>query len=248
MTSILANFTHKLALQWKKVTCILTLALVLSGCGSTSASKPDNYAEIDSILSAMPAYVAIKKQDPAAYERIASTMSGLKPDRSNYNQLLAETSEELYAFIEPRLAHASDEALTEYMELQVDKMEVLKAKGDGLCYQFLVQDPNGPVVSHRNFSRDLVKRDMETLKEVIETSETKRPIADFENVLPSIEIIFFTLEQKYGDDVEMLDNLELASQKKEVYCDMLIDMYDELFALPSQDSIDTLRWLMSEEE
>ncbi|KKD59663.1 hypothetical protein RN22_14545 [Grimontia sp. AD028] len=245
MASYLARFKSAITSWWKPLTGLIAI-LLLAGCGATSASR-GNTAEVDTALSNIPIYAVIKEQDPAVYNRLVDVVASLNTDKSNYGELVQATATELYAFVEPRLSHASDDSIIEYMTIQVEKMDILKALGGGQCYQFLALDPNGPVVDISAFPRDLIERDMDTLEEIIVTSTTKQPIPSMESVVPNIERVFYVLGAKYGDGIDMLDNMALASQNKEVYCDIIIDLYDEILTLPKDEAVATLRWMLAEE-
>lgn len=58
--------------------------------------------------------------------------------------------------------------------------------------------------------------------------------------------VFEVLSQRYGDDVEILNNLELARANKAKVCEITYDLYQTILLLPDQEAGPLLRFMFAD--
>ncbi len=203
-------------------------------------------ADIQTAFNEVPAFVSIKKYEPEIYQTIIASVAVATRDGASQQQMIDMMRQQISTLVESRMPHASDSALLGYVDVMVAEMEVLNKQGAGLCYKFLFPAIAGGINPRTSFSAEMQKRDLAALDEIIKTSNTKQAIPEQSTVLPFLQPVIASLNEKYGDDVSILDNPAAPNVDKDKVCQISIDLYRGVLALPPEQSAPVLRWMFGQ--
>lgn len=203
-------------------------------------------ADIESAFNEIPAFASIKRYEPETYQKLVDSLAAVTKQGYSQQQAIDLVRSQISGLVESRMPHASDEAILAYMSVMVTEMDELHKKGNGLCYKLLFPQVGGGIDGRKVFSQETQKKDLMALDEIIKTSNTKKPIPSESTVMPSLEPIFVSLYSKFGEDVSMIENPTAANVDKEKVCNITMNLYKEILALPPEQAVSTLRWMFGQ--
>ena len=194
-----------------------------------------------------PAYRALKKHDPATYDRLmADFRQAVKEDKGR-EATVAAVREHVVRAVQSRLPTASNESVAAYMKIMLVEMKELDEQGGDLCYRFLFPQVSGPIDPVQYFSKETQKADLDALAEVIRTSaENPQPVPPESVVMPQLQVIFIDLANDHGQDIAMLQTPVAPNVDRRKICQMTQNMYTKILRLPVEESGQMLRYLLGQ--
>lgn len=202
-------------------------------------------ADVELAFADIPAYISIKKHEPALYKSIVDSMVVAKKQGNSLQQMQNIIRSKMSVLIESRMAYASNEALLTYVNVIVLEMDELQRKGEGLCFKFLFPQLSGGFDARKVISQEIRTKDLLALDEVIKTSSVKRSIPSENQVMPYLEPVYISLYSEFGDDVSILENPSDENVDKEMLCRITADLYSRILELPPEQAASSLRWMFS---
>lgn len=204
-------------------------------------------SQIDSRLSANPAFTAIKEYEPAMYESMMKQLVEAESSGASAIEIQQIVRPYTTEVVETRMPKASSAALLDYMAVMVEEMAVLEKVNGELCYRFLAPQTGAPINPLDYFSKDLLERDFAALGQIIQTFDEQRRIPTEDEVGPQLDIVFDGLILEFGDKLELLDSIPSNDAEKGDVCKITIAMYDNLIKMGSPQGSDALRWMANPE-
>lgn len=190
-------------------------------------------------LSSIPFYAAIKKYDPAEYQKLQEEFAKLyKGDisRGEYNLLARNYSSKVLERYAPK---ADDESVIAMVRSIVASVKYLQTKGDEQCYAFLIADRKAI-----ELSPEIQQTLMGTMTQVVESAASNpQPIPNQKQVSKILEKVFSKLETRYGNDVTILNQLDAPNVDRGKACIITTAMYEEVLRLPKSQSGMALRFM-----
>ena len=195
----------------------------------------------EKLMKQMP---ALKKSAPDTYNKLLEVIAKAYKGGRTTREINNIVRSVMFNLVESRLAHASDSAILDYMEIVILQMiELNQLEGD-ICYTTFTYDGKG-YVDRKHTSKELLKREITAMNNVLMTSVEQKLIPSIIEAGTIMEPIDSFLENKYGDGYELFGNIpsQPTSEEKKLVCDISIDFFSMLLDLPSQDALIAIRWL-----
>lgn len=209
--------------------------------------EPTRMEKIENELNSLPVFITLKQYDPAAYNAILADVKGSIKNGVNDKVVFAQVRGKILALAETRMPHASDSALVNFIGVTVREMREFAKHEPDLCYKFLFPQKYGAADPSKYLSQDLIAEDMAALDEVIKTSSEKpQSIPSLDEVSSDLQLVFGTLQEKYGNKIQMLQALHDPSVNKLEACNMLAEMHERVLQLPAKRNTNLLRYLLSQ--
>lgn len=207
--------------------------------------QADKIADAQQQLAATPPYSTIRQQQPALYKQIneqlvAAVRAGTDPDKA-IGQLRPMVAE----LLNQRVGRADDDSIINYMRLSVSQMENLRQQNGELCFKFLFPQIRGGVNSEELLPQTLLQQDRQQMDALLRASQGAEKPIDIAQARRSLQSIVRKLYAKWGSDLQLLNSPTDSRVEPEKMCDMTIDLYSAVLALPTKQSANVLRMMLS---
>jgi len=204
-------------------------------------------ADAQDLLAATPPYRTIRQQQPALYKQIndqfvAAVRAGTEPTKA-LGQLRPMVAE----LLNQRTGRADDDSIISYMRLSVSQMQNLRQQSGELCFKFLFPQIRGGVNSEEVLPQALLQQDRQQMDALLRGSEGPEKPVDIAQARQSLQSIVRKLYDKWGSDLQLLNSPTDSRVEPEKMCDMTIDLYSAVLALPGKQSANVLRMMLSAE-
>lgn len=207
--------------------------------------------EIDQMLSALPIYSTIKAQEPALYSQIRSNILRLKKEGKTQQEAIDTVKPMVSDLLSRRMNTVPDVNVIAAMKVSLEEMQALQARNDGSCFKFLYPQINGGVNTAQVLSPELFKKDLDTMNALLLASgsgQTAQPtVVSGEKIKALMVPVRQALQDKYGDKLQMFDDLGAEDVDRAQVCDISITLYTGILALPMQDSAAILRLMLGKQ-
>lgn len=214
---------------------------------AVSGTSVDEFDKFEAKILQIPWYVALKSYEPTMYEVILEELrTGLQKGRS-ITELQTKILPIANALVTKRLPYASDSTLRKFAKLNMEIMKFLYASNPDLCYQSLNLEGETSGLSYRQYlSEEMLDRELAIMAEIITSAAQQRNRPPNEQqVEKELTSVLTDLSQRYGDDLQMLNNLELARANKAKVCEITYDFFQTILLLPDQKAVPLLRYMFA---
>jgi hypothetical protein len=209
-----------------------------------TAAPPPALSSIDSvpdIVADMPAIIALKRADPAAYAKFVKRFKATYKANGADDEMLTRARTALRKSMKHLLAKASTESLLEITEVNLAYMRALKPVNPGSCVA--LSDESKGATLETNLARDfapLFQREMAVLERIIDNPGSGDVPPTEAEVRPYLETVFGELK-KQPLQTQLLGRDKLTTAEYAPYCDLVIAFYEGVRALPFADAVKLLR-------
>lgn len=207
--------------------------------------------EIDQALSALPIYSTIKTQEPALYSQIRDNILRLKKEGKSQQEAIDTVKPMVSDLLSRRMNTAPDANVIAAMEISLEEMQALQARSDGSCFKFLYPQINGGVNTAQVLPADLFKKDLDTMNALLLASgsgQTAQPtVVSGEKAKDLMAPVRQALHDKYGDQLQMFNDLSAANVDRAKVCEISITLYSGILAMPPQESAPVLRLMLGKQ-
>lgn len=207
--------------------------------------------EIDQALSALPIYNTIKAQEPALYSQIRSNILRLKKEGKSQQEAIDTVKPMVSELLSTRMNTAPDANVIAAMQVSLEEMQALQARNDGSCFKFLYPHINGGVNTAQVLPPELFKKDLDTMNALLLASgsgQTAQPtVVSGEKAKALMVPVRQALQEKYGDQLQMFNDLGAPAVDRAKVCEISITLYTGILALPPQDSAAVLRLMLGKQ-
>ncbi|WP_437615180.1 hypothetical protein [Erwinia sp. V71] len=195
-------------------------------------------------LATMLVYRTIKQQDPALYkqlndELVISVRNGAETDKA-----IAQLRPMLADLLNQRVGRAQDSAVIDYIRMSVRQMQSLRQLSGELCFQFLFPQLSGEVNTIGQLPPQLQQQDLQQMDALLAASTGPEISVDLPVARQSMQGIVRTLYEKWGSKLQMLNAPTDIRVDHNEMCDMTIDLYQAILALPPKQAANVLRMML----
>jgi len=203
-------------------------------------------AKVDQELQTLPAYAALKKADPDAYNKLLRQIVQLRSRLRPQAEVQAAAYGALGASVRRFQAHASDQALIDRVRITTLEIDQIGEKNVDACADFLSRNPQAPIDLQQYITPEVIKLDGAATTAILETGSTgERPVPERKQVEPSLNQIRNRLVAQFGeDDVAKFGIGQITDHAK--VCKMSSAFFKQALSLPRQQAVSVLRFVLGQ--
>ncbi|QKJ88095.1 hypothetical protein PMPD1_3168 [Paramixta manurensis] len=195
-------------------------------------------------LASEPPWRTIKQQEPALYKQLDDELMAEVRDGVPISAAMGHLRGMLVNLLNQRIGRAGDQSIDDYIRLSVEEMATLRAKDPQLCFKFLFPQVSGGVNMSEVLPVALQQRDLRQMDALLRDSAGAEHTVDLPAARQSLQGIVRTLYAKWGNDLQWLNAPADAMPDRAKMCDMTIDLYRAILALPTKQSANVLRMML----
>ncbi len=196
-------------------------------------------------LATTPVYRVIKQQQPALYKQLSEALNQAILQGMPATKAINQLRPMLSTLLNQHIGRASDETITRYMRLSVSQMQYLRTKDPQLCFKFLFPQVSGGVSIGDILPEKLIQDDLLRTEELLTSSMGANKTIDMPAARKSLQGIVGTLYGRWGNDLQQLNMPPNVRTDRPKICDMTIDLYRAVLELPTEQSANVLRMMLS---
>ena len=213
------------------------------GTGVDSSSIVERFEQS---IRDVSAYQALRKHDPAFYDRLITTYKVLLGQGLTDTQINDVLRAELAEFMEELLPGASDDAIIAYARLIIDQLDELQLDGVERCLSLLVPQSGPSRDASPVYSEKTRERELDVLDRTLKTYDADRVFPTKKDVWPDLEPVFMELIDAFGaDNVAALQNSYDPNIDRILVCNVSRTLYSGILNLPNRNAAEALRWLLT---
>jgi hypothetical protein len=205
---------------------------------------PQAQAMLSQSLPDEPLFAAIKKNEPATYDRLTA---GYRTAIRNHDKdaFIKQSYEEMGAIAIKHIPTASDEAVTDFMNHALIQLKELRKKPGDSCFRFMFPKVSGPADLSNELPKPMLDANGAKLAAVINTSvdHPQQQPSDAE-AQPLLQPVLEYLARTYGSELQMISNPAGPSVDRRRVCDISIDLYEHIGELPLHDRATVLKLML----
>jgi hypothetical protein len=186
----------------------------------------------------------IRKYEPVMFERLERDYRAAL-EAGNKDVFMQAAIAEVGTLAQKHMPKASNKSVNDFMGHAVVQLKELQRKPGDACYRFLF-----PKVSGAADLSVLPKRMVDanaTYLEAVLVSAIERPqgIPSEGQSMQTLQPILVRLARDYGQDLQLLARPVTSDVERRRVCEISIDLYDQILALPGEDSGNVLRYMIT---
>jgi hypothetical protein len=222
--------------------------LVNSADFAFSGFRPSELTDesIEQGLLKIDIYAAIRKADPQTFKvMLERFIDGIRRGKT-----ISEMRSEIYPLgaklFGELLPHASDDNLVTYTNFLVRQLSQLGSSNPSDCYYAAnaAKITSSAYIALADKYKDLfAEGDKLEARIIAESTGKDKHIPREEEVAASLKQIFAGLQQRYGNDVQLLSADNVAVEKHGVYCEAVASTYAAVLKLPRTQAVALLRYM-----
>ncbi|GLR10590.1 hypothetical protein COO59_17665 [Mixta theicola] len=205
-------------------------------------------AQIDTAqqqLTRLQGYRILQQQEPALWRQLnaeltAQLRAGVSPSLA-FGHLRAMLTD----LLNQRIGRAGDAAINSYIAVSLQQMESLRARNVQLCFRFLFPQVNGGVNLIKVLPENLIQQDRQAIEQLLQDSTGSERAVNLPAAHQHLSTIVQQLYASWGNDLRWLNAPADAHVNRQKMCDMTIDLYRAILALPPTQSANVLRMMLS---
>jgi len=206
--------------------------------------------EVNTQMNDIPFYKTLSASDPATYQRVKGILlDGVRSGEPTEKTALriADGLQEILPRYMPR---ASDDAVVAFATVMIHDLEELDRTNGDACYSFLYPHKYADAgLAAKYHGGNSEEKELDVLFQVVESAvkhPQPEPSPEASNKL--LKPIQANLYQKYGRGLLLFQGVARDSAERKKVCDISLDMFQQIAALPKADASMVLRSLLSNGE
>lgn len=196
----------------------------------------------------IPLMVTLQQKEPEARAAMENTAREAIEQGLTTQQAIDQIQVAMAEMIGKRVRFAPDDTLNQYMNVTLQQMQDLQAKGDSLCFKLLFPQAGGGIDASKYNPPELIQQRLATDNQLVLASyeQPQRNSAE-QDLQASLQVqrILQQLGQKYGDDLKMLVPPQRNDVDHKRVCEIATDFYQQIQALPPVQSAQILRVVLA---
>ncbi|AIX72993.1 MULTISPECIES: hypothetical protein [Mixta] len=193
----------------------------------------------------LPGYRIVQQQEPALWRQLNAELATEIRAGASPSQATGASRAMLADLLNQRIGHAGDEAINHYISVSLRQMESLRARDVQLCFRFLFPQVGGGVNLNDALPESLVQDDLNGIEQLLRDSVGPERPVDLRAAHQHLNDVVQQLYLKWGSDLQWLNAPADAHVNRQKMCDMTIDLYRAILALPHKQSANILRMMLS---
>lgn len=202
--------------------------------------------KIESALQEMPVYREIAVSEPIAYRTIKGIMLAAYERGQSTELAIARSRAIIMDLLSKYAAHASDKALIDFANLLVREIETLTRSDPDVAFRFLFPQPDTALHAGKYLDEETIEEELNIMATIFRSARLNpQPKPDPSQAEPLVESVYLDLYKEYGDDLSLLANPHLATDRAKV-CMMTVSFYRRILKMPKEESGLVLRYMFSD--
>lgn len=199
--------------------------------------------KINNVLADIPFLRTLKTEEPALYQQYQQLLTDMMQKDESKTAIIMATSQKTEAVMLKRLSSADDEAINAYVDAITTALGELKQQNGDLCYDYLFpQQAKNPLTAVGGLSES-TKKAIQLSMEAIILNQQNQALPENEILQPYLINIMQSLENKYGNDIEIMNNPMTTQVPKARGCEIFYDFYQQLRQQEPALRADLMRFL-----
>lgn len=212
--------------------------------------QPSFEQQLDTALGSMPVWQVIKEQDPQFRKKIQDETAAMQKAGKSEQEIIDALQPQILRLQMTRLQNAPDANVVEYMKLNMEQTAAMQKVSDDSCFRFLYPEIKGGVNPMRLLDKGLMERRMQADAEMMRAAfgpnkHTVTP-AEVKRAENDVLSIMQKLDDKYGDDIELLQNPRKAVGKEKLSCNLVQELWSNVLELPEENAAGVIRYAVSD--
>ena len=209
---------------------------------TTELSQWHNIIKLESDFLKHKIYQTIKTHHPSTFEKLIKTAHTSIKNGDSKNEMFAKTRKVISTLYLKVLPYASDTSLLAAIQHMIVVQKKLQSKSILDCYSMMMQD--GRVFDlNKYYTKEMYSNEFDVMSNIISSEDRTKPLPTEKSVEKDLTSVYLKLYAKYGNEVDILDQLGKKNINKEVACKITIKMYEEILKLPKSKSVKLLRYM-----
>ncbi|AUX94292.1 hypothetical protein [Mixta gaviniae] len=196
-------------------------------------------------MQRLPGYRLVQQQEPALWRQLNAELAAEIRDGASPSQATGASRAMLADLLNQRIGRAGDAAINHYISVSLQQMESLRARNVQLCFRFLFPQVGGGVNLNDALPQSLVQADLRGIDQLLRDSTGPEQPIDLRAAHQHLNDVVQQLYLKWGSDLQWLNAPADAHVNRQKMCDMTIDLYRAILALPHKQSANVLRMMLS---
>lgn len=206
--------------------------------------RDDRLTAAEQRLASLPVYRTIKAQQPGLYQKLDREFIQALQEGNSEKQALERLRPSLADLLNQRISYASNAQLHDYMTVALEEMKVIRQKNAELCFKYLFPQVEGGVNTAEILPQALIDKEMTSLDSFLLNSHGAEQPVDAARGRADLQVIVRSLYDKWGTALQTLNTPAEAGVDRTKLCDMTIDLYHSVLALPVNQSGEVLRIIL----
>ncbi len=196
-------------------------------------------------LATLPVWRTLQKQQPALYrqanDQLLRDLAAGVPLPQAIDRLRPLSAD----LLNQRINAARDEDLLRYMHISLEEMKAMRQIGADACFRFLFPQVKGGINLSDVLPKTLTDSELLAMDTLFQHSDGADQPMDLAQGRVKLQGVVRTLYGRWGSDLQTLNTPAEAGVDEARLCDMTIDLYQSVLALPDKDSANVLRIIIS---
>ncbi|EXU74775.1 hypothetical protein ABW286_03205 [Erwinia papayae] len=192
----------------------------------------------------LPLYRTLKVQQPSLYQKLHQQYLSAVATGESEAQALEHLRPMLADLLSQRISYASNEALYRYMQVSLEQMKALRQQNSELCFKFLFPQVSGGINTTESLPVELRKKEGEALDYFLQQSFGAEHTGNALQGREDLGNIVRSLYGRWGSDLQLINAPAETGADKTKLCEMTIDLYQSVLALPVNHSAEVLRIIL----
>ncbi|WLS80078.1 hypothetical protein Q3V30_06240 [Erwinia pyri] len=206
--------------------------------------RDERLAAAEQRLASLPVYRTIRTQQPGLYQKLDREFIHALQEGNSEKQALERLRPWLADLLNQRISYASNAQLYDYMSVALEEMKIIRQKNAELCFKYLFPQVEGGVNTADILPQPLIDKEMAVLDSFLLNSHGAEQPVDAASGRAELQVIVRSLYAKWGTALQTLNAPAEAGVDKAKLCDMTIDLYQSVLALPVNHSGEVLRIIL----
>lgn len=196
-------------------------------------------------LATKPVWRTVRVQQPTLYlqasDELQRSLKAGVAEQQAFDQLRPLAAD----LLNRRVNSATDADLIRYMTVSLQEMTLLRQKDPDLCFRFLFPQIHGGINLGEHLPRKVVDEEMQAMDTLLVNSLGPERTADTQNGRSHLQTVVHKLYDTWGSDLQNLNSPAEPGVNEGQLCDMTVDLYRSVLALPDKDAASVLRIILS---
>lgn len=232
--------------MWRPSIAELKRANIVTSVASpadVARSLVSDRARIESQLSAMPVYGALKRYEPQLYGQVVDAMVTGARRGVSIDEVAGRSRRLLGAVATKYLPAASDQAIVEATTIAAQAMRTLQSHSDDECYRYL--HPAAGLADLSLLPPGLRERELASTAAIIETGASGEPQPIGDDAEGDLRLIQERLAADFGSEASVLSPSRTPEFNTPAACGAMVALYENAVRLPAPRNAQLLRYLLT---
>lgn len=209
------------------------------------SAMQNQVSQFDEAFNRMPVYQMMKEHQPELYTSIRQQAVSMHAEGKTQQQIIDAIQPMVLQYQMKQLQNASDANVIAYMQVNMQQTAMVQKSGDDDCFRFLFPAVKGGINPVKIIPQDVSQRRIETDGEMLRSAygPDRHTVTEQERqqAQSDIQPIVQQLQQRYGQDLQLMAEPDKAIGKEGLVCNMVQDLWRNVLLLPQPKAAAIIR-------